>query len=145
MDTTNKEIRIIIAGGRSFNDYQTLKAESLKAITAIVKEVTGQSKVKKEYITIVSGSASGADTLGEQFANEFSLNLKCFPANWDRYGRRAGYMRNVEMAEFASDKENGMAYGALIAFWDGKSKGTKHMIDTAKKAKMDVHIISYET
>lgn len=143
MSETNRELRIIIAGGRDFDDYQMMKTESLKEITSIVKAATGQSKVKKETITIVSGSANGADKLGEKFSSEFGLQLKCFPANWDRYGRRAGYMRNVEMAEYAVDKENHEAYGALIAFWDGQSKGTKHMIDTAKKSGIDVHVIRY--
>ena len=139
------ELRIIIAGGRSFDDYQMLKTESLKAITAIVKTATGQDKIKKEQITIVSGGANGADKLGERFANECGLRTRIFVANWDRYSRRAGYMRNVEMAEFAADKENGLAYGALIAFWDGQSKGTKHMIDTAKKNGMDVHVVNYNS
>ena len=140
----NKELRIIIAGGRNFDNYQLLKTEALKAITSIVKSATGQDKAKKELITIISGGANGADKLGEQFANECDLKLKVFAANWDRYGRRAGYMRNVEMAEYAGDKENNESYGALIAFWDGQSKGTKHMIDTAKKANMEIHVVEYK-
>ena len=143
MNEKNKELRVIIAGGRSFDDYQKLKTESLKAITSIIKNATGQDKTKKELITIISGCANGADKLGERFATECQLNIKAFPANWDRYGRRAGYMRNVEMAEYAIGKENNEAYGALIAFWDGQSKGTKHMIDTAKKMKIETHIINY--
>jgi hypothetical protein len=144
MTNENKELRIIIAGGRDFDDYQMLKEEALKAISNIVLNATGQAKTQKELITIISGSANGADTLGEQFANECGLKLRRFPADWCRHGRRAGYMRNVEMAEYAIDKENHEAYGALIAFWDGQSKGTKHMIDTAKKMGLDVHVLNYD-
>jgi hypothetical protein len=143
MNNAKRELRIIIAGGRNFDDYQLLRKESLKAIASIVKAATGQDKTKKELITIVSGGANGADKLGEQFANEHGLKLRKFEANWGRYGRRAGYMRNVEMAEYAVDKEKKEAYGALIAFWDGQSKGTKHMIDTAKKMGMDIHVVNY--
>ena len=75
-------------------------------------------------LEIVSGTARGVDQLGERYALERGLKLKKFPANWDKYGRKAGYLRNKEMAEYAR---------ILIAFWDGKSKGTKHMIDLAQK------------
>lgn len=136
-----KKLRIIIAGSRTFDDYATLRKESLRIIRETVTNQTGSPVIQKELVTIISGGAKGADLLGEQFANEFHLTLKQFPANWDRYGRRAGYMRNVDMANYASEKDN-ETYGILIAFWDGQSKGTKHMIDTAKKAGLDIHVIS---
>jgi hypothetical protein len=137
------ELRIIIAGSRSFNDYQCLRKESLKIVRETVIKLTGNPSIQKELVTIVSGCAKGADSLGEQFAKEFGLKLKQFPANWDRYGRRAGYMRNTDMATFASDQENQKAHGILIAFWDGQSKGTKHMIDIANKLNIDVHVINF--
>lgn len=138
-----QELRIIIAGGRDFSDYQLLRKESLKIIRDTVQTLTGKSAIQKDLVTIVSGAANGADTLGERFATEFDLKLQKFPANWDRYGRRAGYMRNVDMANYASDKGTGEAHGVLIAFWDGQSKGTKHMIDTAKKMKIETHVVNY--
>ena len=62
------------------------------------------------------------------------------PANWDLYGKSAGFRRNIEMADYAiADNSRGI----LLAFWDGKSKGTKHMIDIANKYKMEVNIVYY--
>ena len=115
------ELRIIIAGSRNFNDYDFLKREVLN----IVK----YDNRRKEYVKIISGCARGADTLGERFAKEFGLEVKKFPADWDGLGKRAGYVRNAEMAKFAVEDNND---GMLIAFWDGQSRGTKHMIDLAK-------------
>ena len=80
---------------------------------------------------IVSGGAKGVDKLGEDWAEANYMSLKIFPANWYKYGKSAGYKRNEEMAEYAD---------ALIAIWDGKSKGTKHMIDIAKKQGLIVAI-----
>lgn len=127
-----KELRIIIAGSRNFNDYELLKREVIN----IVKS----SNKPKQFIKIISGKAKGADTLGERFAKEFGLEIKEFPADWNRLGKRAGYIRNTEMAKFAMGDEN---YGVLIAFWDGKSKGTKHMIDLAEKYGLEIHIVRF--
>lgn len=119
-------MRVIIAGGRDFNDYELLE-EKCNAI------------LPNEYEPeIVCGKARGADTLGELYAKQYNLEIKYFPANWDLYGKRAGYIRNQQMALYA--KENN---GVLIAFWDGKSKGTKHMIDLANKHGLKVFVINY--
>ena len=87
----------------------------------------------KDPITeIVSGTARGADRLGEQYANANSLPLKKMPAEWDKYGKSAGYKRNEQMAEYSD---------CLIAFWDGQSRGTKHMIDIARRLDLEVIVI----
>ena len=117
--------RIIIAGGRNFNDYNLLKEK----VDNIISD-----KRKTHQIYIVSGKARGADSLGEKYANENGLNIMEFPADWDKHGRSAGYKRNVEMAVNAD---------ALIAFWDGESRGTKHMIDIAKEKNLLTRIIRY--
>lgn len=83
---------------------------------------------------------TGADKLGEDFANSENYLLSKFPADWDSYGKSTGYRRNVEMAQFAVANGN---IGVLVAFWDGKSKGTKHMIDIAKRYALDVEVINY--
>lgn len=80
---------------------------------------------------VVSGTARGVDQLGEQFAKDFSLPVTRFPANWDAYGKQAGFLRDKEMAEHAD---------ALIAVWDGKSRGTEHMIDIATEKGLAVHV-----
>lgn len=83
---------------------------------------------------IVSGTARGADQLGERYAAERGLSIKRFPADWDRDGKSAGYLRNVRMAEYAD---------AAIVFWDGVSKGSKHMVDVAKKKGLPVRVVRY--
>lgn len=127
-----EELRIIIAGSRDFNDYDFLKKEVLD----IVKHDNRPKKLCK----IISGGARGADTLGEKFANEYGLEIKRFIPNWDGLGKRAGYVRNAEMAKYAVENGND---GMLIAFWDGVSKGTKHMIDLANRYGLEVHIIKF--
>ena len=89
---------------------------------------------------IISGTARGADQFGEQFAKEENYLLSRFPADWDKYGKSAGYRRNVEMAKFAIEDQN---KGLLIAFWDGKSSGTKWMIDIANQYGLDVEVVRY--
>ena len=119
-------IKVIIAGTRDFNDYDFLK----KNVDYFLQGINPNS----EEIEIVSGNARGADKLGERYAKEHNLPVKLFPANWDKYGKRAGYLRNQEMANYAD---------VLIAFWDEKSKGTKHMIDIAKKQGLTVIVVGY--
>lgn len=117
--------KIIIAGGRDFMDYNLLKKKADKIL---------QEKKVTHKIVIISGCARGADTLGLRYASENAFDAEEYPADWDKYGKKAGYMRNVEMAENAD---------ALIAFWDGKSKGTKHMIDIATERNLLIRVIRY--
>lgn len=119
-------IKVIIAGTRDFNDYAFLK----KNVDYFLQGINPNN----EEIEIVSGNARGADKLGERYAKEHNLPVKLFPANWDKYGKRAGYLRNQEMANYSD---------VLIAFWDEKSKGTKHMIDIAKKQDLTVIVVGY--
>ena len=117
--------KIIIAGGRDFMDYNLLKEKTNKIL---------QEKKVTHKIVIISGCARGADTLGLRYASENTFDVEEYPADWDKYGKKAGYLRNVEMAENAN---------ALIAFWDGKSKGTKHMIDIATERNLPIRVIRY--
>ena len=128
-----QELRIIIAGSRDFNDYELLKI----SIRDILKKTSLESINK---IKIISGNARGADQLGERFAKQFELEVVKFVAKWDIFGKRAGYIRNEEMAKYAIQGSN---YGMLVAFWNGESKGTKHMIDLAKKYGLEVHVINF--
>ena len=128
-----KELRIIIAGSRDFNDYELLKKSAIEIIT--------KKTMLPDLTRIVSGGARGADTLGERFANEMGLEISRFIPDWDGLGKRAGYVRNAEMAKFAVEDDND---GMLIAFWDGKSRGTKHMIDLAKRYGLEVHVVNYK-
>jgi hypothetical protein len=110
-------MKTIIAGGRNINDLNLVHHAMLQ-ITWPVMEV-------------VSGMAKGVDTLGENWASKMGIPIKQFPANWDKYGRRAGPIRNEEMGDYAE---------ALVAIWDGKSRGTKHMIDYATKRGLKVFV-----
>ncbi|UMB55348.1 DUF2493 domain-containing protein [Lutibacter sp. A64] len=118
-------MKLIIAGSRTFSDYKKLK------------EVCDQFLQDQNNIEIVSGAYyRGADKLGEQYATEKGFPIKQFPADWKKFRRAAGPKRNQQMAKYAD---------ALIAFWDGKSKGTKNMIDLAKKENLKVKRIHFET
>jgi len=108
-------VKLIIAGSRDFTDYKLL-VDTLEAEGFNAKTVT----------EVVSGCAHGADKFGERWAMVKSIPIKYMRADWDAYGKRAGFVRNGEMAEYAD---------ACIVFWNGTSKGTKHMIDVAKRIK----------
>ena len=109
-------MKVIIAGSRSIINYRAVRS----AIERVGIEIT----------EVVSGTARGVDKLGERWAAENNIPIKRFPADWNKHDKRAGYLRNVEMAEYAD---------ALIAIWDGESKGTKHMIDIAIKNGLSVY------
>ena len=116
--------RIIVAGSRTFNDYKALKRVLDHYIVGV-----------NEAVTIISGGARGADALAERYAWERCIPFECYPANWKKYGLAAGPIRNEQMAA------NG---DALIAFWDGKSRGTKHMIETATRRGLAVLVVYYK-
>lgn len=84
---------------------------------------------------VISGTAKGADQCGEQWAECFSIPVEKFPADWKTYGRRAGYLRNEQMANNAD---------ALIALWNGKSAGTKHMIEIATRKGLAVFVYRFD-
>lgn len=123
------KVKIIIAGGREFKDYKLLKERCDYYLS---------KAVERGYdIEIVSGTARGADKLGERYAKERGYKIAYFPADWSQ-GKSAGYKRNQAMSDYA--KENN---GALILFWDGQSKGSKHMLDIAKRDGLHVRIVKY--
>lgn len=104
------DFRVIIAGCRDFYNYVTLKERC---------EYYLQNKMKTHNVIIISGHASGADTLGEKFAADHNLQCELYPADWKRHGKAAGPIRNAEMAKVAD---------ALIAFW-GWSKSWYKIYD----------------
>ena len=91
-----------------------------------------QEKMRTHQVIIVSGHARGADVLGERFAKEFGLPVELYPAQWNALGKGAGMVRNAQMAKVSD---------ALIAFWDGHSRGTERMINFARRRGLDVTII----
>jgi len=131
------EYRIIIAGGRDFDDKCLLENNLTEWILDVYLQFNNTDG--KAVLEFISGKARGADSLGEEFAREHGYRVKEFPADWNKYGRAAGPIRNKQMAEYAAQADKGV----LFAFWDGKSPGTKNMINTAKKLGLDVHIVRY--
>ena len=125
-------LKLIIAGGRDFTDYKLLEHE----VKQFIIEIAGDQKLRRDDVEIVSGLARGADSLGIDFANEHWLPVVEFIADWDKYGKSAGPFRNEEMAKYATH---------CIVFWDGKSTGSKNMIENCKKYNLTYKIIQYET
>ena len=113
-------MKTIISGCRDFTDYNLLKSK----LDYYRKDHT--------ITEVVSGAASGADTLGENYAVENELPVKQFKANWKQYGNAAGPIRNRQMAHYAD---------VLIAVWDGKSKGTHNMMEEMNKLKKPVFLV----
>jgi hypothetical protein len=121
--------RVIVAGGRTFNNYAVLKATLDELLSDLLES---------EEVVIVSGTAKGADRLGERYAKERGLTVHRYPADWKRqpdgsYDASAGYKRNAEMADNAE---------ACVCFWNG-SNGTRHMIDLAKKKGISLVVLDY--
>jgi len=120
-----KEFKLIVAGGRDFVDYRLL-SNALNEIASTVYQ--------NEAISIVSGMARGADSLGNRFAHEHKVKLYEFPADWNTHAKSAGFIRNKQMGNFAD---------GLLAFWDGKSRGTAQMIEYMRSLNKPVNIIYY--
>jgi hypothetical protein len=118
-ETTLLLLRVIIAGSRGITDY------------AKVCDAVRQSGFP--IGRVVSGMAAGVDRLAVRYAAEHGLPCDCFPAEWKKWGRSSGYWRNAQMAQHAD---------ALIAIWDGKSPGTRHMIELAKARGLRVFVLS---
>lgn len=112
-------MRVIIAGSRGITDFAAVCDAVQRSDFPITR--------------VLSGMARGVDTLAIRYAEENRLPLDAFPAQWGKWGRSAGYRRNVEMAQNAD---------ALIAIWDGQSPGTKHMIDVAKARGLRIFVVS---
>ena len=118
--------RLIIAGGRDFTDLNLLSEIMYSLGDGVLADIE---------IDIVSGMARGADALGYMFAHQHGIKVHEFHAQWNKYGKRAGYVRNEEMGRFAD---------GLVAFWDGESRGTRHMIEFMKRLGKTVFVVTYQ-
>jgi len=115
-------MKLLIAGSRNFTDYRLLS----DSVAQVLSDVT-------EPVTVISGTAKGADTLGERYAEEHGLEVVRMPADWDKHGKAAGFIRNKDMSKVATH---------AIIFWDGQSKGTKSMILLCKQGGVPVRVIA---
>lgn len=123
------KFRLIVAGGRDFIDPPFAEEKISYAMYDIVR-----THGKMFRFVIISGGAKGADKIGELFALKHNFTLEVYPADWDTHGKSAGPIRNKQMAD-ASD--------GLVAFWDGKSRGTKNMIDNIVKQQKFLYTFKY--
>lgn len=112
--------RVIVAGSRHYQDYERVK----KDLDYLLSR-----KAREETIEIVSGGCRGADALGERYAREKGYSLAVFPADWDKFGKIAGPIRNHHMALYAD---------ALVAYLAPASRGTSSMIEEARRAGLRV-------
>lgn len=119
------EFKLIVAGGRDFEDYETLS----RVIFALA-----DVELADKEISIVSGMAKGADALGYMFAHRNHVKVYEYYADWNRHGKSAGMIRNKQMGNEAN---------GLLAFWDGDSKGTGHMITYMKSLNKPVYLVEY--
>ncbi|SRR6266704_138249 len=117
-------MRVLVCGSRHFNDYAKLKTDVLNVLPVV------------DYLdtTIISGHARGADTLGERLTEDMEWKCEVYPADWNKYGKAAGSIRNKQMLiEGKPDM--------VIAFLAKDSRGTRNMIDQARKAGIEVHVV----
>lgn len=118
-------MKVAIVGSRTFNDYNKLQE--------FINGVCERENIVID--TIVSGGAIGADRLGERYANEHGIPTVVFLAEWNKYGKRAGIIRNVQIIENCD---------VCFAFWDGESHGTKHDIELCEKMKKKYFIYYFK-
>ena len=116
-------MKLAIVGSRGFNDYDLL-CDTIEEHFDI-----------KEITHIVSGGARGADALGERFADDFGIGKIIFPAQWNLYGKRAGFLRNRDIIKTCDQ---------CVAFWDGESHGTKHDIELCEEYNKPCLVIKYK-
>lgn len=122
------EMYILVVGSRSITDYSFIKSY----LDNLIHE-----NYPDADIFIVSGGAIGVDTFAERYADENGYKKVIMPAEWDKYGKSAGYRRNTRMHEFIASKPARM----VVAFWNGRSKGTAHSFQLAEKYHNELKIV----
>lgn len=111
-------MKVVITGSRSWTDYRTIRRR--------LQRLPGDT-------LIIHGAARGADSLAQKAAEYHMLRTEVYPADWERYGKRAGYIRNAFMLDQKPD--------LVLAFWDGESKGTLHTMKEAQRRGIPVEVI----
>jgi len=119
-------IRLAVVGSRTITDFNIV-ADYLDDLIFKTNKISAVG-------LIISGGARGIDRLAERYADERGIKKKVIKPDWNTYGKRAGYLRNIEIVKNAS---------MVVAIWDGKSKGTKHTIDIAEREGKEVIIFKY--
>lgn len=119
---------VLVAGSRTFNDYDMM----LQQLDHLLQH-------HAPNVVIVSGGAKGADSLAEHYANEKGYRNHIMPAQWDLYGKSAGYRRNEEMHQYIARFPN----RGVVCFWDGESRGTAHNFELCKQYDSPLRIVQF--
>lgn len=112
---------VVVTGSRSWTDVRYIRAAFDQLILRHGKD-----------IRVINGTAPGADRLCAGIARQYELDVVDMPAEWNKYGRSAGFRRNIEMLDLDPD--------LVLAFWDGESRGTQHTISEARKRYIPTHV-----
>lgn len=124
--TPGRLVRVIVAGTRGWDDRKRFHQELLAYL---------RRRHLDHVVRFISGDASsGADRLIVQWCDVYPYRCDRYPADWDQYGKRAGYIRNAQMAEVGDE---------LLAYWDGLSKGTEHMIGLMHRLGKHYEVVHY--
>lgn len=121
--------KLLIVGSRTFNDYEIL----CKIVDGLVPNYPN--------LEIVSGGSIGADSLAERYANEHSIPVKVYKADWDQFGKKAGFLRNFQMHEYISTDPNRLC----VVFWDGESVGAQHNFELVKQFDTNLCVYNHRT
>jgi hypothetical protein len=116
-------MQVLICGSRNWTNRARIQSVLVNLLI----------RTKEPHLTIITGGARGVDTIAHEEALRQGYLTKVFPAEWEKYGKSAGFKRNLQMLDQNPDR--------VIAFWDGKSKGTEHTITEANKRGIEVEII----
>lgn len=114
-------MKVIIAGSRNIVDYDK-----------IVKCI---EKANLDITEVICGCCTGVDLFGKKWAIDNHIPIKHFPPDWDKHGKKAGILRNQDMADYGE---------ALILVWNGTSRGSKNMLEEARKRKLKVYCFVLE-
>lgn len=129
----NIRSRIIICGGRHFDNYSSLEY--------VMDQVMSDLDLDFSEIEVVSGHCTGADQLGELYADRNRLLCTIFPAQWEKYGRSAGPIRNSAMIDYAAESE----VPVVVAFVSPNTRGTNDTVAKAKRKQFNIYETNYET
>jgi hypothetical protein len=121
-------VRILITGSRDWADHATIRSALLQAIA----DIQHTAHPDCALVTVVHGAARGADTIAARIATALGCHVEAHLAHWERYGRRAGHVRNAEMVNLGAD--------ICLAFPRGVSRGTRGCVELARKAGIPVRI-----
>ena len=132
MNSLKSTAKILICGGRHFDDYCYLER--------VIDHIIAFHTLDIDTLEIVSGHCEGTDQLGERYAKKHGIACAIFPAKWEQYKKAAGPIRNTEMVEYTLDAETSICVG----FLSPRSKGTHDTINKAIKKQIETHVFPYK-